>query len=191
MDDKIDLEITLDGDKCDVSLDLDGKTIIGSTEVAEIEGVKGVPAKIDTGADSSSVWASEIEMSKEGVLSFCLFGEGSEFFTGEKIEKREYSALVVRSSNGHEQVRYRTKLRLKIRGAELETTFTLADRSRNNFPVLIGRKTLSGKFLVDVSKRNVETKVNPKTHNLNNELKADPFSFHKKYGINNAINGEK
>ena len=162
----------------------EGKTIIGSTEQIEVEGVTGVPAKIDTGADSSSIWASEIEMSEGGVLSFALFGEGSEFYTGERLERTDYSVLVVRSSNGHEQIRYRTNLRLVIDGVELVTKFTLADRSRNNFPVLIGRKTLTGKFLVDVEERNIEAKTNPKTLGLSDELKKDPFSFHKKYVIN-------
>ena len=31
-----------------------------------------VPAKIDTGADSSSVWASNIRVDKDGVLTFSL-----------------------------------------------------------------------------------------------------------------------
>ena len=34
--------------------------IIGSTEYVEIAGIKKVPAKVDTGADSSAVWASNI-----------------------------------------------------------------------------------------------------------------------------------
>ena len=35
----------------------------------------GVPAKIDTGADGSAVWASNIRVDKNGVLKFSLFGE--------------------------------------------------------------------------------------------------------------------
>jgi len=59
--------------------------------------------------------------------------------------------------------------------------FTLADRSKNNFPVLIGRKTLKGKFLVDVSKMSVEKSSNPKTPGLNRELAENPYEFHQKY----------
>lgn len=156
-------------------------TIIGSTEYVEIAGVKKVPAKIDTGADSSSVWASNIKMSKDGTLIFSLFGKKSPLYTGEKIETTNYKAKIIRSSNGAEQIRYLVKLPLKIQDESFEATFTLANRSRNNFPVLIGRRTLSKNFLVDVSRSAVERPKNPDTPHLNEELKEDPYEFHQKY----------
>ena len=154
---------------------------IGSTELVSIENCSNVPAKIDTGADSSSIWASNIDVSKDGVLSFSLFGEGSKFYTGEKIERTNFCALVVRSSNGEEEIRYRTELSLKLGSRTIKAMFTLADRSKNHFPILIGRRTLKNKFLVDVSRRAVEKRTNPKTPSLNKELKENPFKFHKKY----------
>ena len=47
--------------------------VIGSTEFIDVAGIKNVPAKIDTGADSSAIWASNIEMQKNGILKFSLF----------------------------------------------------------------------------------------------------------------------
>ena len=129
--------------------------IIGSTEYVEVAGIKNIPAKIDTGADTSSIWASDIDM--------------------------DYKAKIVRSSHGDTQVRYRVKLILKIGGESFETTFTLANRSRNNFPILIGRHSLEGRFLVDVSKSKIEHRHNPKTPRLNRELEEDPYRFHQKY----------
>ncbi len=155
--------------------------MVGSTELVDLCGVKNVPAKIDTGADSSSVWVSDLEVNKDGTLSFSLFGQTSELYTGERITSREYSVTVVRSSNGHEQIRYRMRLPLRLGGREIRANFTLASREKNNFPVLIGRKTLKGKFLVDVSIRKVDSIVNPRTASLNEELRADPFNFHQKY----------
>lgn len=155
--------------------------IIGSTEYVEISEIKNVPAKIDTGADTSSVWASNIEMQEDGTLVFCLFNKKSDFYTGERLTTTDYKARVVRSSHGDEQIRYRVKLPLRIGGELLETTFTLANRSRNNFPILIGRHTLEGRFLVDVSINNVSHKRNPETKQLNEELKENPYKFHQKY----------
>lgn len=157
--------------------------IIGSTELVSVEGVKNVPAKIDTGADSSSIWVSHLDVTKDGLLTFQLFDESSPLYTGKTIARRDFKALVVRSSNGHEQIRYRTELTLEFDGQKYPTMFTLANRSRNNFPVLIGRKTLTGHFLVDVSIRNVEKPKNPKSRGLNDELVKDPYAFHQKYGI--------
>ena len=158
--------------------------IIGSTEYVEIAGIKNVPAKIDTGADSSSVWASKIDVDKDGTLSFCLFDETSPFYTGETIrrEKHEYKVKIVRSGHGDERIRYRTEIDLSVNGHQIHAMFTLANRSRNNFPVLIGRRTLKNKFLVDVSKMTVKKKSNPKTPKLNQELEKNPYAFHQKYG---------
>ena len=155
--------------------------LIGSTEYVEIAGVKNIPAKIDTGADSSSIWASEIDVSPAGVLSFCLFDKSSPLYTGDKIQRQEYKAKVIRSSNGDEEIRYRVELPLVLAGHSIKARFTLADRSKNNFPVLIGRKTLKGKFLVDVSKMSIEKSSNPKTPRLNRELAQNPYEFHQKY----------
>ena len=44
------------------------------------------------------------------------------------------------------------KMQIVIRGRRIMATFTLADRSTQVYPVLIGRATLNGKFIVDVQK---------------------------------------
>ncbi|MBQ6147445.1 ATP-dependent zinc protease [Candidatus Saccharibacteria bacterium] len=155
--------------------------IIGSTELVSVENFLNIPAKIDTGADSSAIWASNINVSEDGVLSFSLFGKDSKFYTGEKLERKNFRVLIVRSSNGDEEIRYRTELSVKLGGRKIKAMFTLADRSKNYFPILIGRRTLKNKFLVDVSKRVVEKEQNPKTPTLNKELKENPFKFHQKY----------
>ncbi|MBQ3293841.1 ATP-dependent zinc protease [Candidatus Saccharibacteria bacterium] len=158
--------------------------IIGSTEYVEVAGIKNIPAKIDTGADSSSIWASHIDVDKDGTLSFQLFNESSSFYTGETLtrQKGEYKVKIVRSGHGDERIRYRTEIDLTVNGHKIHAMFTLADRSRNNFPVLIGRRTLTNKFLVDVSKMTVKKQSNPKTPKLNQELRENPYEFHQKYG---------
>ncbi|MBQ3261446.1 ATP-dependent zinc protease [Candidatus Saccharibacteria bacterium] len=160
--------------------------IIGSTEYVEVAGIKNIPAKIDTGADSSSIWASHLDMSKDGVLSFRLFDESSSFYTGETLSRQpdEYKVKIVRSGHGDERIRYRTELLLTVNGHTIHAMFTLADRSRNNFPVLIGRRTLKNKFIVDVSRMSVPKQSNPRTPKLNAELKKNPYEFHHKYDIN-------
>ena len=147
--------------------------IIGANAFVEIEGIKEIPAKIDTGADSSSVHAKNISVSKDGVLSFELFGQ--------KFERTEFKATAVRSSNGDEEIRYRVPLSLKIGDKKIRAFFTLTNREKNNFPVLIGRKTIKNRFIVDVSDRPIRPKLPHKTSHLNELLKKNPFKFHKKY----------
>lgn len=129
------------------------KKIIGNTEYAWLveAGVKKVPARIDTGARTSSIWASDIHETDEG-LSYYLFAPQSSFFTPERIVKKHYTKVAVASSNGHVQVRYRIPMTIQIRGRRIKTHCTLADRSTQAFPLLLGRNTLRGKFVVDVQR---------------------------------------
>lgn len=156
--------------------------ILGSTELVDVAGIKNIPAKIDTGADSSSIWASHVRVAKDGTLYFRLFNEGSPFYTGKTFRHRNYQVAIVRSSSGHEQIRYRTYLELTLKGRRIKALFFLSDRSRNNFPILIGRRTIAKKFLVDVSKNHAPMPARKnKTRMIQKHLKEDPYKFHQEY----------
>ncbi len=163
-------------------MNMTGKIIIGrNTKVDFGRRAIGVPAKIDTGADSSSVWASKVRIDKDGVLKFALFGEGSPYYNGKIFKRTDYKVAVVRSATGEEQIRYRTHFTIRMGGKKIRTLFNLSDRSKNNFPVLIGSRTLTNKFLVDVSRKEVIFNKNPKTNVLNKKLIEDPYKFYKKH----------
>lgn len=164
-----------------MTVDGESYIILNSTEYVEVAGISDIPAKIDTGADSSAIWASGIKMNPDGVLEFKLFDKKSPFYTGETLYFDDYKVKTIRSSHGDQQIRYQVKLEVTLRGQTFETTFSLANRSRNNFPVLIGRRTLKNRFLVDVSKAIIKHSQNPSTPKLNQELKEDPYEFHQKY----------
>ena len=155
--------------------------VVGITELVSFGNyAKKVPAKIDTGADSSAIWASNIRVTKNGVLRFSLFGEGSEFYTGERLKRTDFEAAQITSSNGKHEIRYRVTLAVKIRGKTIHGRFYLSDRSHNKFPVLIGRRMLNKKFVVDVSKKSVSI-VKENKLGINAKLRANPYEFHKQY----------
>lgn len=135
---------------------------IGSTELISLtdQAVFDVPAKIDTGADSSAIWATNIR-EQDGVLSFVLFDKHSPFYSGKVNKTRDYKLSSIKNSFGTSEFRYKVRLKTKIAGRVVNVRFTLADRSNNRYPVLIGRKTIAGKFLVDVSK-----KIDKDTHKI-------------------------
>lgn len=162
------------------------KVTLGRNVFVDIVGhATNVPAKVDTGADSSSVWASGIKVLEDGTLQFKLFDSISPFYTGNVITTKKYSVATVRSTTGHEEIRYRPILLVKINNRRIKATFNLSNRSRNHFPILIGRRTLKNKFIVDVSLSDVEVKKPyKKIGTLNKELKKDPYQFYKKYHSN-------
>lgn len=154
---------------------------IGNSVRITVSGIRRIPAKVDTGATVSSIWASEIHLTKDNQLQFCLFAKGHDLYTGEVITVDNFKVRSVRNSTGQETVRYMVSLPTSIRGKRIRISYTLADRSRNDFPVLIGRRALNGKFLVDVSQLGVPYPPHPVNGRLNQELQANPQKFHKKY----------
>ncbi len=135
----------------------DQLTIIGRAERADLLdlGVKNVPVKIDTGADASSIWAHVIEP-RDDNLHVIFFDTQSDFYTGKEhvFYDGEYQVTRVANSFGERQLRYKIKLRIRIKGRIINGTFTLSDRSKKLYPILIGRSLLTKKFLVDVAKGN-------------------------------------
>jgi ribosomal protein S6--L-glutamate ligase len=128
-----------------------GKNIIGRAEkITFIQfGGKTLPARIDTGAKTSAVWASNIK-EKDSKLSFCLLGKKSPHFDGVTISTSDYSKINISSSIGHIEERYVVPLSIQLNGRRISARFTLADRSKQVYPVLVGRNILQGKFVVDV-----------------------------------------
>ena len=74
--------------------------LIGNSALIEVAGIQSVPAKIDTGASYSSIWASDIQMLPSGELEFTLFAPKSPLYTGERLRTRRYRAVRVRNSTG-------------------------------------------------------------------------------------------
>jgi hypothetical protein len=127
--------------------------VIGRAEKVDLPdfGFSGVPAKIDTGADSSAIWVSRAE-EKNGSLHCVFFGPGSQFYSGEAvIISKGYQITRVANSFGQKELRYKLKLRIRVKGRLVKATFTLSDRSLKTYPILLGRRLLRGKFLVDVT----------------------------------------
>ncbi len=135
--------------------DISRFVIIGEAEMVTIKSKDlRLKARIDTGAQTSSldVFAQQpFERDGKKWLYFSVKDPASEkliFF------ERPLLRTAKIKQHGAEAMR-RSVVRLKIilGNIEMEREFTLADRSRYTFPVLIGRNVLSGKYLVDVNRK--------------------------------------
>jgi len=128
------------------------KRIIGRAERIKFPdaGIQNLPAKVDTGAYRSSVWATNIH-EKDGRLYFTLLGPSSEFYTGKELSTSEYKVVEVESSFGHKQKRYSIFLHVVIGRKRVRSNFTLANRATKTYSALIGRKMLKNRFVVDVT----------------------------------------
>jgi len=109
-------------------------------------------AKIDTGALTSSLHAFDIETFTKHGAEWVRFG----IHPRQRSKKREVRVetplvdrRVVRSSTGHEQRRLVIATSLVLREESLRVEFTLTRRDAMGFRMLLGRRALRGKFLVD------------------------------------------
>jgi len=139
------------------------KKIVGRREVISIVDLElyNLDAKVDTGADSNALHCDHIEISKdETSVSFTLLDEVHEAYHGKRMTFPLYKIKKVKSSNGQLQLRPSIKVSVEFFGKRYKSVISLTDRSDMKFPMLIGRRFLSGRFLVDVEKENLNMEGN-------------------------------
>ena len=132
--------------------------IIGRAENIDIVDIAlGVPAKIDSGAFRSSIHASDIKVSKkkgEQTLTCNLLGHPCSPVK-RPFETTNFSSLPIKNSTGDVETRYEVTLKIKIGPKIFKTSFSLSDRSNNVYPILVGRKALKSRFVIDVNSSSV------------------------------------
>jgi hypothetical protein len=116
-------------------------------------GFSHVDAKVDTGAFRTVLHCErceEIETpdGKRLAADFRLEGSEVKRFYFSKYFSREF-----KSSFGEKEKRFCVQTTIKIGKKKIKSSVSLTDRSDMKFQVLIGRKTLLRKFLVDVSQK--------------------------------------
>lgn len=134
------------------------KQIIGMTDLVDFPDLSlfDVQTKIDTGAYTSALHCKDVQLVKSGtrtILSFLLIdktGEDARLFYSS-----EFSQRMIRNSFGVAEKRYVIKTRIVLFGRTIRAEFTLADRENLKNPVLLGRKLLRNRFIVDVSQKNL------------------------------------
>ena len=113
-------------------------------------GLPGISAKIDTGARTSALHATQIELVERNGISLVRFridlGAGDHSAV---CEAHHDSQRTIISSNGQAEERLVITARLELGGEVFDAEFSLTDRSDMVHPVLIGRTALAKRFLVD------------------------------------------
>jgi hypothetical protein len=122
-------------------------------------GLYNIHAKIDTGAFTCSLHCSRVEVIKDQ-LEFVLLDDEHPEFTGMKFVFKEFTQREIKNSFGVAEMRYVINTTVKIFEEEITTEFSLSDRDALRFPILLGRKILRDRFLIDVTKKNLSYRSN-------------------------------
>jgi hypothetical protein len=129
--------------------------IIGAIEHVEVDatGLRA-QARIDTGAQTSSIHAEEIvEFERDGKAWVRFKFDGAEGQDVVTIEKRVSRRVRIKQHDDDLHRRYVVKMRIRLGELTELIEMSLSDRSDFEFPVLIGRNFLTDNAVVDVSKQ--------------------------------------
>jgi len=126
------------------------KKIIGRLDRANFPelDLKDISIKIDTGAYTSSIHCENMKEMEDGLHCIFLDKEHPEY-NHKAFVFKTYNKIRVKSSNGIAQNRYEIKSKIEIFGKVYKISLSLSNRKEMKHPVLLGRKFLNKKFLVD------------------------------------------
>lgn len=130
-------------------------TVIGRREYVKLPewGIGAIRAKIDTGARTSAIHATNIQPIDDGKrVRFTIITSRKENARHIDLVAEIVRQANVRSSSGKQQNRYVVATRMRLGRVDRIIELSLADREEMLCPMLLGRRSLAGEFLVDVSR---------------------------------------
>ncbi len=131
--------------------------IIGRREFIDFPelGMKNIEAKVDTGAYTCAMHChdiSEKEIDGKNVLCFYLLDPSHEEYNRTEHCFSDYFKKRIKSSSGEMEERFIIKTLIKLGKRKVRTTISLTDRGNMRYPMLLGRRMLKAKFIVDIAK---------------------------------------
>ncbi|WP_462380322.1 retropepsin-like aspartic endopeptidase RimB [Pseudomonas sp. Marseille-QA0892] len=141
----------------------DHLSVIGLREWINLPdlGMVGLRAKIDTGASTSALHASDIvEFERDGRawVRFTAY-IGTQVQRRHRCEAELVAVKTIKSSNGHAQKRHVIRTLLTLGDRSWPVEFTLASRKTMQYRVLLGSKALiAGQLVVNPALKYVQDK---------------------------------
>lgn len=137
--------------------------MIGRFDKADFPGLQlnDISVKIDTGAYTSSIHCENIKEEKD-VLRCTFLDDEHPLYNGKEFTFTDYDVVFVKSSNGMVQKRYQIQTTISIFDRTHKISLSLSARQEMRFPVLLGRKFLTKKFIVDTEFFDLSFNLNKK-----------------------------
>lgn len=135
--------------------------LIGATDIVDLPelGWYKVPVRVDSGATTSSIHCARVKLIKHGDdTKLCFYLDVKRGAPEQSFTVSDFKETIVRNSSGKEEKRYVIKTQITIFGRKIRTEFSLANRRKMSYPILLGRKLLKGRFLIDVSQKDLSAK---------------------------------
>tara|TARA_B100000809_G_C15066866_1_gene504506 strand:- start:153 stop:590 length:438 start_codon:yes stop_codon:yes gene_type:complete len=121
-----------------------------------------IDIKIDSGAYTSSIHCSnirEITINKEKFIQFKLLDPEHILYNNKEFSTKNYASKLIKSSNGISEKRFMIATEIIIFDQVFPIHLTLSERKNMKFPILLGRKFLNKKVVIDTAKKNLSYKL--------------------------------
>lgn len=123
--------------------------------------LRDIPVKVDTGARTSVLHCSHIQLIKKGRKQFVEFRPLDEHHQPgiDTYVFPFHSERKIKNSFGQEENRYIVSTTIALFDELHPIELSLRDRSGMEFPMLLGRSFIRKKFVVDVARSNLSRKA--------------------------------
>jgi len=116
-----------------------------------------IESKVDTGAYTSTIHTHKIEettINGEKFINFTLLDPEHIQYNEKEFSTKNYHKKIIKSSNGTSEERFAIQTTVTLFNETHNIELTLSERSDMKYPILLGRKFLTKKFIVDTSQKN-------------------------------------
>ncbi len=136
---------------------------IGRIDRADFPELKlsNIHVKVDTGAFTSSIHSheiKEIELNGNKFIEFKLLDPTHKKYRDRVFRVKNYKVKSIKSSFGNTEQRFIITTIVVIFDQEFPIELSLSERSDMKYPILLGRKFINRKFIVNTSLKNLSYK---------------------------------
>jgi len=128
--------------------------------------LRDISLKVDTGAFTSSIHCHhvhEVEANGEKRIEFELLDPSHPEYENKVYKVKTYTQKAIKSSNGNIEQRFIIETVIEIFNEVYPIELSLSERGDMKFPVLLGRKFLNKRFIVNPALKNISFKLKSKT----------------------------
>jgi hypothetical protein len=145
------------------------KRVIGRMDRVDLPQfeLEDLPCRVDTGAASSALHCHKVKLvEREGMemISFHLLDPSHPDYEHQEFRTMDFKERTIKNSFGARESRFVIKTRIQLFGRKFKTEFTLSDRGKMTYPVLLGRRALYDRFIVDVTETDLSYKEKMEKH---------------------------
>lgn len=139
------------------------KIIIGRKDKGDFPDLelRNIDLKVDTGAYTSAIHCHKIKIKKidgKQILTFTLLDPSHHQYGNKEFSTDNFNEKRIKNSFGSSEKRFVITTSIRLFGKRYTIELSLSKRGEMRFPILIGRKFLMGKFIVNPSKYDLSYK---------------------------------